>query len=69
MSCKFTFRSNNKLTFIGFGFFFECGITDVYLNYGDNLKIKAYNFGSLDNQRYLELGIDVDYIETSAIVN
>ena len=68
-SCKFTFRSNNKLTFIGFGFFSECGISDVYLNYGDNLKIKARNFGSLVNQRYLELGVDVSYIETSAIIN
>lgn len=69
MSCKFTFRSNNKLTFIGSRFFFECGITDVYLNYGDNLKIKAQNFGSLVNQRYLELGVDIAHIETSAMVN
>ena len=68
-SCKFTFRSNNKLTFISFGFFFECGITDVYINYGDNLKIKGQNFGSLANQRYLELGVDVVYTETSSIVN
>lgn len=68
-SCKFTFRSNNKLTFIGSTFFFQCGISDVYLNYGDNLKIKHQNFGSLVNQRYLELGVDVVYTETSAIVN
>ena len=68
-SCKFTFRSNNKLTFIGPTFFFQCGISDVYLNHGDNLKIKHQNFGSLVNQRYLELGVDVSYIETSAIIN
>ena len=68
-SCKFTFRSNNKLTFIGSGFFYQCGISDVYLNYGDNLKIKYQNFGSLVNQRYLELGVDVVHTETSSIVN
>lgn len=68
-SCKFTFRSNNKLTFIGSAFFFQCGISDVYLNYGDNLKIKYQNFGSLVNQRYLELGVDVVYTETSSMVN
>ena len=68
-SCKFTFRSNNKLTFIAFGFFFQCGISDVYLNYGDNLKIKGWNFGSLANQRYLELGVDVVLTETNSIVD
>ena len=68
-SCKFTFRSNNKLTFISSGFFLQCGISDVYLNYGDNLKIKSQNFGSLVNQRYLELGVDIVLLETSSIVN
>ena len=68
-SCKSTFRSNEKLTFIAAGFFLQCSISNVYLNDGDNLKIKGQNFGALINPGYLELGVDIAYTETSAIVN
>ena len=68
-SCKSTFRSNEKLTFIAAGFFLQCSISNVYLNNGDNLKIRYQNFGSLIDQKYLELGVDLVLTETSSIVN